>query len=127
MNTEKDVGLIYQAIPAIMAELPSIYKGRKNSAQNYSFRGIDDVYNAVNPVMAKHGVFMRAEMLGEPKREERPSKSGDGAGSGLSSSMSFGSAVGMQNICRIAYFWAIDIAFGVALSPLSIPSPSESV
>ena len=70
-----EVGLIYKKIPAIMSEIPSIYKGRKNTAQHYSFRGIDDVYNAVNPIMAKHKVFMRAEVLAS-NRTERPSKSG---------------------------------------------------
>jgi hypothetical protein len=69
------VGLIYAAIPAIMAEIPSICKDRKNTAQGYNFRGIDDVYNALNPILAKHQVFMRADVL-EIKREERPSKSG---------------------------------------------------
>jgi hypothetical protein len=69
------VGLIYTAIPAIMSEIPSICKDRKNDSQHYSFRGIDDVYNAVNPILAKHGVFMRADVV-DIKREERPSKSG---------------------------------------------------
>lgn len=68
-------GLIYKAIPSIMLEIPSIYKDRKNEAQRYKFRGIDDVYNAVNPILAKHGVFMRADVQ-DVSREERPSKSG---------------------------------------------------
>jgi len=71
--TANPAGLIYSAIPAIMAEIPSIYKDRKNDAQHYNFRGIDDVYNAVNPILAKHRVFMRADVL-EVKREERPPK-----------------------------------------------------
>ena len=74
-TTVNPAGLIYSAIPAIMAEIPSIYKDRKNDAQHYNFRGIDDVYNAVNPILAKHHVFMRADVL-DVKREERPSKSG---------------------------------------------------
>lgn len=69
------IGIIYSAIPAIMSEIPAIYKDRKNDAQKYQFRGIDDVYNAVNPILAKHKVFMRADVQ-EVKREERPSKSG---------------------------------------------------
>jgi hypothetical protein len=74
-TTVNPAGLIYSAIPAIMAEIPSIYKDRKNDAQHYNFRGIDDVYNAVNPILAKYRVFMRADVL-DVKREERPSKSG---------------------------------------------------
>ena len=72
---EPNPGLIYSAIPAIMSDIPAIYKDRKNDAQHYSFRGIDDVYNAVNPLLSKHGVFMRADVQ-DIKREERPSKSG---------------------------------------------------
>lgn len=66
---------IYELMPKIMAEVPSISKGRENRSQGYSFRGIDDVYNALNGILAKHGVFMSAEVL-DVKREERPSKSG---------------------------------------------------
>jgi hypothetical protein len=74
-HVEANIGLIYSAIPSIMADIPAIYKDRKNEAQHYSFRGIDDIYNAVNPLLSKHGVFMRADVQ-EVKREERPSKSG---------------------------------------------------
>jgi len=73
INKTESAELIYTAIPAIMAEIPSIYKDRKNDAQHYNFRGIDDVYNAVNPILAKHRVFMRADVL-DVKREERPPK-----------------------------------------------------
>lgn len=69
------ISLIYSAIPAIMSEIPSICKDRKNADQGYNFRGIDDVYNAVNPILAKHQVFMRADIQ-DVKREERPSRSG---------------------------------------------------
>jgi len=74
-TSKSDAGMIYEVVPAIMSEIPTIGKDRKNAAQNYQFRGIDDVYNTVNPIMAKHGVFMRAEVQ-DVKREERPSKSG---------------------------------------------------
>jgi len=77
METKKapGAGLIYPAIIAIMREIEPISKDRKNDAQHYSFRGIDDVYNFVQPVLAKHGVFMRSEVL-EKTREERLSKGG---------------------------------------------------
>lgn len=70
-----DVPLIYAAVNSIMAEIPAIAKTNINKDQKFAFRGIDDVYFAVNPVFAAHNVFMRAEIL-EIKREERPSKSG---------------------------------------------------
>ena len=68
-------GDIHKRIVAIMREIPAITKDRKNTQQGYSFRGIDDVYNLVHPIMAKHGVFMTCEVL-EDKQSERPSKGG---------------------------------------------------
>lgn len=66
---------IYQTIAAIMQETDAITKDRKNKEQGYSFRGIDDVYNAVHPLFAKHGVFSVPTVL-EDKTEERTSKHG---------------------------------------------------
>jgi hypothetical protein len=68
-------GDIHKRIVAIMRELPAILKDRKNTQQGYNFRGIDDVYNMVHPIMAKHGVFMTCEILTDASGE-RPSKSG---------------------------------------------------
>jgi hypothetical protein len=74
MTTEK-TALIYQKIPAIMKEVVPISKDRKNQAQGYSFRGIDDVYNSLQPILAKHGVFMTSQIL-EERSEERARSEG---------------------------------------------------
>lgn len=55
--------LIYKAISAIMAEVDAIGKNRRNESQNYKFRGIDDVYNEVHPLLTKHRVFTVPEVL----------------------------------------------------------------
>lgn len=49
---------VYRAINAVQAELASvgISKSRDNQQQHYKFRGIDDVYNAVSRLLAKHGL-----------------------------------------------------------------------
>lgn len=49
-------GQVYAAIAAVTAEMAKegIAKGRRNQQQGYQFRGIDDVYNALSPVLAKH-------------------------------------------------------------------------
>jgi hypothetical protein len=49
-------GKVYEAIAAVTAEMAKegIAKGRRNQQQGYQFRGIDDVYNALSPVLAKH-------------------------------------------------------------------------
>jgi hypothetical protein len=49
---------IYKKIPAIMAEVGAISKGKKNESQGYYFRGIEDMYAAFHPVLTKHGVFV---------------------------------------------------------------------
>ena len=49
---------VYQAINAVQAALSKegIAKDRNNAAQGYKFRGIDEVYNALSPLLAKNGL-----------------------------------------------------------------------
>lgn len=49
---------VYQAISSVMARLAKegIGKDRKNEQQGYKFRGIDDVYNALAPLLAESGL-----------------------------------------------------------------------
>jgi hypothetical protein len=49
---------VYQAIADVMARLSKegIGKKRRNEQQGYSFRGIDDVYNALAPILADCGL-----------------------------------------------------------------------
>jgi hypothetical protein len=58
-----------------MQEIEAIGKNKKNAAQGYSFRGIDDMYNSIQPLFKKHHVFIVSNVL-ESKREERLTKSG---------------------------------------------------
>lgn len=68
-------GKIYGLMTKILAEVDAIGKGRRNAEQNYAFRGIDDVYNMIHPLFAKHGVFMLPRVLSE-ESTERPTRSG---------------------------------------------------
>jgi hypothetical protein len=58
---------VYKAIACVQGELSKsgISKERTNSAPgaNYKFRGIDDVYNALSPLLAKHGLCILPRML----------------------------------------------------------------
>ena len=58
-----DTRLIFKQIPKIMADLKPISKDQKG--HNFSFRGIDDVYNALQPLMAKYKVFTTTKVLKE--------------------------------------------------------------
>ncbi|CAB4152633.1 Essential recombination function protein [uncultured Caudovirales phage] len=66
---------IYQAVNAIMQEIEAIGKNKTNSMQGYKFRGIDDMYNALQPLFKKHSVFITSNVL-ESKREERQTAKG---------------------------------------------------
>ena len=67
--------MIYPLIGKAMAEIGAIGKNSTNEQQRYKFRGIDAVYNALNPVMAKYGLFITPEIL-EHRREERTNRNG---------------------------------------------------
>lgn len=66
---------IYKQITAVMNDLEAITKNRKNQSQGWTFRGIDDVYNAMHPLLAKHGVFTVPEVL-EERTEEKTTRNG---------------------------------------------------
>jgi hypothetical protein len=66
---------IYKKISLIMQGIEAIKKDKTNSIQKFKFRGIDDVYNALNPLLKEHGVFSVPTVL-EQTREERSTKSG---------------------------------------------------
>jgi hypothetical protein len=56
---------VYQAIAAVAATMAQdgIGKDRENTAQNYAFRGIDDVYNALGKVLARNGLVILPRVL----------------------------------------------------------------
>lgn len=60
MNETKNGAVpgVYAAISAVQKDLANtgISKDRKNEQQGYKFRGIDDVFNALAPLLAEHGL-----------------------------------------------------------------------
>jgi len=48
---------------AVMAEVQGVAKKDKNTTQNFSFRGIDAVLNAVGPAFRKHGGFVTQNIM----------------------------------------------------------------
>jgi hypothetical protein len=51
---------VYQAFSAVQKDLSDhgIAKGQQNQQQRYQYRGIDDVYNTLGPLLAKHGLII---------------------------------------------------------------------
>lgn len=66
---------IFKAICDVMADIGAIGKNQKNQQQGFAYRGIDDVMNALQPAMVKHGIFVVPECL-EHTRDERTNKNG---------------------------------------------------
>lgn len=54
---------VHEALGRILAELPAIGKTQENKEQHFMFRGIDDVLNALNPLLSKYGVFYVPDVL----------------------------------------------------------------
>ncbi|HAB66516.1 MAG TPA: single-stranded DNA-binding protein [Firmicutes bacterium] len=92
---------IYESITKIMEEVPAIGKNQVNTQQKFKFRGIDDVMNALQPLLSKHKVFIVPEIL-EQIREERSTKTGGNL---------------IYSICKIKYkFYAEDGTFIEAIT-----------
>lgn len=63
LDQEFKVGEIMTAIPKIMAKMEAVAKGKKNQDQGFMYRGIEDIYNALQKVMAEEGVFSTMNMV----------------------------------------------------------------
>lgn len=65
---------VFQAINAIMEDLEPISKDKRASYGSgnggYAYRGVDDVMNALQPLMKKHGLFVVPRVVHQ-EREER--------------------------------------------------------
>ena len=66
---------IYLAMANMMKEVEAIGKDKTNQQQNFKYRGIDQVYNALNPLFAKYDIFTLPKVLNS-EREERTNKNG---------------------------------------------------
>lgn len=56
---------VYESINKVQKALSvmGISKSNKNQQQGYNFRGIDDVYNALSPILAESGLCILPRML----------------------------------------------------------------
>lgn len=90
------------AMSAVMKEIGAsgIAKGRRNKDQGYNFRGIDDVYNDLNPIMARNALLMIPTHV-EAGYVEKPSKSG-----------------GILNYARLTIDWLMASAIDGSTQPM---------
>jgi hypothetical protein len=69
---------VYKAIVAVSAEIAKtgIAKTRTNVQQSYKFRGIDDVFNEMAPLLSKHHLCILPRVLSRSLIERVSSKGG---------------------------------------------------
>lgn len=69
---------VYKAIVAVASDIAKtgIGKNRNNTSQGYKFRGIDDVYNEMAPLLAKHNICILPRVLGRTSTERATAKGG---------------------------------------------------
>jgi hypothetical protein len=68
---------VYKAITAVQADLAKegLAKDRKNQQQGFMFRGIDDVYGVLSPILSRHGLCILPRVVSRTC-DERQAKSG---------------------------------------------------
>ena len=67
--TQTHTPTVVQALAAVMADVQAVGKEGHNSSQNYAFRGIDGVMNAVGPALRRHGVIVIPTVLDSNYRD----------------------------------------------------------
>jgi hypothetical protein len=69
---------VYKAINAVQTDLAKagISKDSENTFDRYKFRGIDAVYNALSPLLAKHGLCILPRVLSRTVAEHASQKGG---------------------------------------------------
>lgn len=67
---------IHEAIVACMGDIGAIGKESRNQQQNYQYRGVDAVMNALSPILQKNGVFIFPEALEQVREEHATPKGG---------------------------------------------------
>lgn len=54
---------VQEALSAVMGDVQAVRKGDRNAQQNFNFRGIDAVVNAVGPALRTHNVVVLPKVL----------------------------------------------------------------
>lgn len=67
---------IHEAVVACMGDIGAIGKESRNQQQNYQYRGVDAVMNALSPILQKNGVFIFPEVLEQVREEHATPKGG---------------------------------------------------
>jgi len=74
----EQVGLVYKKISSVASALSKdgIKKDRVNQGQNFKFRGIDQVMNALSPILVEHGLVILPRCISRVCTERKSSSGG---------------------------------------------------
>lgn len=78
LENRSPIGQIYALMSKAMGDLEPIAKSRTNTSQGYKFRGIDDIYSALNKVLVANNIFFAPNVVSY-RREDRETKNGGNA------------------------------------------------
>ena len=67
---------IFEAMAAVMEDVEAIGKDKTNTQQNFKYRGIDQVYNDLHPILAKYKIFTTPKVLASEREERTTTKGG---------------------------------------------------
>lgn len=70
-------GKIYASICSCMREIGVIEKGSVNKQQGYKYRGVDEIYKALQPALIKNNLFVVPEVLSQVREERQTAKGGN--------------------------------------------------
>jgi hypothetical protein len=72
------IASVYKAIANVSGALAKtgISKARDNAQQGYKFRGIDDVYNALAPILVEHGLVILPHVFSREVVERQTQRGG---------------------------------------------------
>jgi hypothetical protein len=104
-----------------MAELSTmgIGKNRKNEGQKFMFRGIDDVYAALSPLLVKHGLTIVPSKVDLLFREERTTAKG-GVNGFVGVSVTYTLSAGGESVTATMFGEGMDSADKATSKAISI-------
>lgn len=66
-----------EVVIAVMREVQGVAKRETNTHQNFNFRGIDAVVNAIGPALRKHGGFIVPKVMSSEYESMKTNRGGD--------------------------------------------------
>lgn len=80
-TSKTELPAIYPALIKANKTIGAIAKNNANQQQHFMFRGVDDVYNELHPILAEYGIVIVPEVVNYEISEKRTRKTDNNGGS----------------------------------------------